>query len=206
MAKKEYLLKWVLRAQKIARLGFWDLDPVSNEFWWSDETFRILGLKPQSIIPGFDVFLERVLPDDRRLIIRQTELALISDENPYEVEYRIMRPDGTERIIHEEVLVERDKTGVPQKITGIIQDITECRRAQKEREELIEKLQNALNNVKALSGLLPICVHCKSIRDDQGYWNQIEVYLERHSEAEFSHGICKRCAKKYYPDMDIYPE
>ena len=62
----------------------------------------------------------------------------------------------------------------------------------------------ALSKIKTLSGLLPICSHCKKIRDDKGYWNQIESYIHKHSDAEFSHSICPECAKKYYPDMDLY--
>jgi sigma-B regulation protein RsbU (phosphoserine phosphatase) len=73
------------------------------------------------------------------------------------------------------------------------------KRHQEERERLIEKLQVALAKVKLLSGLLPICASCKKIRDDKGYWNQIESYIIEHSEAEFSHGICPECAKKLYP-------
>ena len=72
--------------------------------------------------------------------------------------------------------------------------------------EDITSLRNALANVKQLSGLLPICSHCKKIRDDKGYWNQIEVYIDQHSEATFSHGICQECAKKHYPDFDLYKE
>ena len=71
---------------------------------------------------------------------------------------------------------------------------------------MISELRDALKQVKTLRGLLPICAHCKKIRDDNGYWNQLESYLVKHSEAEFSHGICKECAEKYYPDMDIYEE
>ena len=67
-------------------------------------------------------------------------------------------------------------------------------------------MKQALDNVKQLTGLLPICSHCKKIRDDKGYWNQIEVYIDQHSEARFSHGICQECAKKYYPDFDLYGE
>lgn len=69
--------------------------------------------------------------------------------------------------------------------------------------QLIEKnreLEEALGKVKQLSGLLPICASCKKIRDDKGYWNQIESYIKEHSEAEFSHGICPECLKKLYPD------
>lgn len=69
-----------------------------------------------------------------------------------------------------------------------------------EREHLILELQNALAQVKTLSGLLPICSVCKKIRDDQGYWNRIETYISEHSCAQFSHGICPDCAKRYFPD------
>jgi acid phosphatase family membrane protein YuiD len=68
-----------------------------------------------------------------------------------------------------------------------------------EKDVLIKDLQEALNSVKTLKGLLPICSSCKKVRDDKGYWNQIEAYVSEHSEAEFSHGICPECAKKLYP-------
>ena len=64
-----------------------------------------------------------------------------------------------------------------------------------------EQLQDALNKVKLLSGFLPICASCKNIRDDNGYWNQIEYYIKEHSEAEFSHGICPECKDKLYPEL-----
>jgi hypothetical protein len=78
--------------------------------------------------------------------------------------------------------------------------------AEKKNQDLIEKLENALANVKQLSGLLPICGHCKKIRNDEGYWDQIESYIQKHTEAVFSHGICGECAKKYYPDYDIHKD
>ena len=63
------------------------------------------------------------------------------------------------------------------------------------------ELKEALSKVKILSGFLPICSSCKKIRDDKGYWNQIETYIGNHSEAEFTHGICPKCAKRLYPDF-----
>jgi hypothetical protein len=69
-----------------------------------------------------------------------------------------------------------------------------------EKSKVIKELQAALERVKTLSGMLPICSSCKKIRDDQGYWNQIEAYIAKHSEAEFSHGICPECARKLYPE------
>ncbi len=82
-----------------------------------------------------------------------------------------------------------------------LRDIAERQRAQEEHEKLISELQGALSKVKQLSGLLPICASCKKIRDDRGYWNQIEHYLRIHSEAEFSHGLCPQCMETLYPEF-----
>jgi hypothetical protein len=73
-------------------------------------------------------------------------------------------------------------------------------RAEAERERLIAELREALANVKTLKGLIPICSSCKKVRDDKGYWTQLESYLAQHSEAEFSHGLCVDCMRKLYPD------
>lgn len=81
-----------------------------------------------------------------------------------------------------------------------IEDRTTLRNAEKEREKLIDELQNALTEVRKLSGLLPICSFCKKIRDDKGYWSQLESYISEHSEARFSHGLCPECIKTHYPD------
>lgn len=72
-----------------------------------------------------------------------------------------------------------------------------------EKERLILQLQKALNEVKTLSGLIPICAQCKKVRDDKGYWNQIESYLHQHSGADFSHSICPDCLKILYPDVRL---
>jgi CheY-like chemotaxis protein len=71
----------------------------------------------------------------------------------------------------------------------------------KEKEKLVHELQSALATVKTLSGLLPICSSCKKIRDDTGYWNQIESYIRARSEAEFTHSICPNCSKTLYPGL-----
>ena len=83
---------------------------------------------------------------------------------------------------------------------GIIRDISERKHFEKERDQLILDLQSSLAKVKTLSGLLPICASCKKIRDDKGYWNQIEGYIRKHSDATFSHGICPQCTEKLYPE------
>jgi len=84
---------------------------------------------------------------------------------------------------------------------NLMSDITDRKQAEEERERLILELKEALSQVRTLSGLVPICASCKKIRNDKGYWEQIEVYIRDHSEAEFSHGICPECAQRLYPEL-----
>jgi len=88
----------------------------------------------------------------------------------------------------------------PLVLIASIRALLRIREGEAKREKLIQELQEALSKVKLLSGMLPICSSCKKIRDDKGYWNQIEAYIRDRSEAEFTHGICPECMKKLYPD------
>lgn len=89
--------------------------------------------------------------------------------------------------------------GERQLLYSIVHDISDRVRAEEEKEKLISDLTKALTKIKTLSGMLPICSSCKKIRNDKGYWEQLEVYLSEHSEAEFSHGMCPDCLGKFYP-------
>ncbi len=80
------------------------------------------------------------------------------------------------------------------------QEIIERTQTEKQKEKLISELQVVLKEITTLKGIIPICLHCKGIRDDKGYWTKLEKYITEHSSAEFSHGICPDCAKKLYPD------
>lgn len=95
----------------------------------------------------------------------------------------------------------RDLAGRITHFVAVKEDITARKLTETERTLLIQRLQDALANVKALSGLLPICAGCKKIRDDQGYWNQVESYVQQHSEATFTHGMCPECIKKFFPGI-----
>lgn len=85
-------------------------------------------------------------------------------------------------------------------VVWIAFNITALKTALLEKERLIEELQRAAQEIKTLKGILPICSHCKKIRDDRGYWNQLESYLSDHSDANLSHGICPECVDKFYAD------
>jgi hypothetical protein len=85
--------------------------------------------------------------------------------------------------------------------TSLRRHLRARQQAETERERVISELQEALANVKALRGLIPICSSCKKIRNDQGYWTQLETYLQQHTDAEFSHGLCMDCLRKLYPEF-----
>lgn len=82
----------------------------------------------------------------------------------------------------------------------LLRDVSERRRADAERDELIARLQEAVSSIKTLTGLIPICASCKKVRDDQGYWQQVEEYVSAHAQVEFSHGLCPACMAKLYSD------
>ena len=95
------------------------------------------------------------------------------------------------------------------KVTGemlvrAIRYAIERKRIENEKEQVIVELEAALAKVKLLSGFIPICASCKKIRDDTGYWQQVESYIQKHSNAEFSHSICPECSHRLYPEL--YPE
>ena len=87
--------------------------------------------------------------------------------------------------------------------SSISRNISERRRQEQERLKLIEELQHALEQVKLLSGLLPICAHCKKIRDPDGLWHQLETFIHERSEASFTHSLCPECVRHYFPDMKL---
>jgi len=95
----------------------------------------------------------------------------------------------------------RDEQGKCRGGVLVVRDIDDRKHAEEERSQLIEELRQALARVKTLSGLLPICASCKKIRDDRGYWNQIESYIRDHSEAQFTHGLCPECMSRLYPGL-----
>ncbi|WP_419655809.1 two component system sensor histidine kinase [Desulfosarcina variabilis str. Montpellier] len=88
-------------------------------------------------------------------------------------------------------------------ILCICRDITDRKKAESEKNAIINKLEKALAEVKTLRGFIPICANCKNIRNDNGYWQQVEQYVQDRSDAQFSHSLCPKCAKELYPDMNI---
>jgi PAS domain S-box-containing protein len=116
----------------------------------------------------------------------------------YEAQFRTHQNDARWAVINSRAIAEPQTRR--ELYEGSIEDATERKRAEDERERLILELQDALATVKSLSGLLPICASCKRIRDEAGSWNQIEAFIQSHSDAEFTHSFCPECMQRLYPE------
>jgi PAS domain S-box-containing protein len=157
-------------------------------------------------------------------VLGQPVSLLVPEDTPARLQDALRRVGGGEHVPpFEAVLAGRDGTrlhaaltvspirGGASRIVGasmIARDVSEARRLQEERERLIAELQVAVASVKTLRGLLPLCSACKKVRDDSGYWKQIEDYLRDNAHALISHGICPDCARTLYPEQyaQMFPE
>ena len=190
-----------------ARDGVWDWDVETNHVFFSQCWAEMLGYEPREISSDLHEWERRVHPEDMPAVRRDLENHFQGKTAYYQNEHRMLCKDGSYKwVLDRGKVVEWTEDGRPRRVIGTHADITEQKQREAEREALIRDLQEAMSEVKTLSGLLPICANCKKIRDDQGYWNQIEIYIQKHSDAEFSHGICRECAEKLYPDLKLYDD
>ena len=133
-------------AQRIAHLGNWEWNIVTNEIRWSDEVYRIFGLTPQEFGVTYGAFLNSVYPDDREFVKQSVNKALY-DKVPYSIDHRIVLPDGSERIVHEQAEVVFDSTGKAIQMNGTVQDVTERKRAEEEIKRLFTAIDQSINVV-----------------------------------------------------------
>jgi PAS domain S-box-containing protein len=168
---------------------------------WAGAVEEVTGYAPEEIqnITISD-WQKHIHPDDFASVV----FAIADAKNfskQYLIEYRLQCKDGTYIYVEDRGVFLKDESGTAMRMLGAIANITDRKTASLERESLISSLQSALADVKTLSGLVPICSNCKKIRDDRGYWTQLEAYIQEHSAAKFSHGVCPDCMSKLYPGL-----
>jgi len=160
---------------------------------------EMLGYAEEELI-GLSI-ADITLPEDIEKSATLSKQALTGEIPIFQIEKRYFKKNGEILWINLTVTTMHDQMGKVLYAIGMMEDISERKLSGQQKEKLISDLHGALAEIKKLRGILPICSSCKKIRDDKGYWNQIEVYIRDHSEAEFSHGICPECAKKLFPDF-----
>ena len=160
---------------------------------------KIFGYDPAELQTM--LFSDFTHPDDVGKHMASYEKLVAGEIDYFNMRKRFIHKDG--RVVWTQVTVSlvRNDNAKPQFVIGIVEDITARKLAEDEKERLIAELQKALDEIKILRGIIPICSHCKKIRDDQGFWNRVEIYIEQHTEALFSHGICPDCLRDHYPNI-----
>lgn len=189
------------------RDGVWDWNAVTDEVFFSKRWKEMLGYEEDEISNTLSEWDKRLHPDDRESVYTDLNLHLDGKTSYYENEHRLKCKDGSYKwILDRGKIISWTEDGKPLRIVGTHTDITLRKEIEIENHRLLNDLKNALEKVKKLSGLLPICAKCKKIRDDKGYWKQLEAYIGDHSEAEFSHSICPDCAKQLLAEEYIEDE
>lgn len=184
--------------------GVWDWDARTDLVFFSSRWKSMLGFSDDEVGDTLAEWESRVHPEDKEAAYADLARHFSGETPVYQNEHRLLCKDGSYKwILDRGKVIERSETGEPLRIIGTHSDITDRKGYEAEREAMITELNAALATVKKLSGLLPICSYCKKIRDDKGYWNQIERFIQENSDAEFTHSICQDCLKKYFPDYDI---
>lgn len=156
---------------------------------------RVLGFTPAEMMSR--PFIELVHPDDRERTLAQNRDVRVGGQ-ALGFENRYLCKDGTYKWLLWNATPEPGE-GV---IYGVARDVTARKRAEEERERLVQELQTAMAEVRTLQEILPICSYCRKIRDDENYWDSVEGYLARHTGTRFSHSICPDCyAAEIEPEL-----
>ncbi|MCK4536875.1 MAG: EAL domain-containing protein, partial [Desulfuromonadales bacterium] len=186
-------------AQRIAKLGNWDWDIVNKRLYWSDETYRIFGLRPQEFEPSFKAFLGMVSPEDRESLERAVQGAL-QGEGGYSMEYRLVLPDNAIRYVYEQGEVTFDNMGSPVNLVGTVYDITERKRTEKAVVAKHAFLQTVIDGV--VEPIMVIDLNYKTVmmnRAANPYWPDQPLVEEEYCCYQISHHSDKPCSGKDHP-------
>lgn len=166
---------------------------------WNSGAERVFGFAAPEMIGES---IECIMPRDRQSEILDMRDLIERGRRVDRVETVRLRKDGRKIDVSITISPIKNAEGIIHGASIVARDVTERKEQEKERLHLIQELTEALKRVKTLSGLLPICASCKKIRNDDGYWEQVETYIKSRSNAEFTHGICPDCVKELYPEYE----
>ena len=161
---------------------------------------RMFGYADKSEVHGMNAAL--LFPGEEIRYFADVQAVIDVSDGDTE-EFTVQTKDGDKCFVEISSSVVRNSEGKVEGRMASFVDITRRKQLEQEQKNLIQKLQDALEKIKTLRGLIPICAACKNIRDDRGFWHRVEEYISEHSEAIFSHGVCPDCMKKLYPEVNM---
>lgn len=190
----------VRQALESAGFDIWENNFVTGETFGSNRNIlENLGYLEVEMPKNVEELLTFVHPEDQKKAEELMQNHFSGKTPRYQAELRIKAKDGSWHWIGNYGRVEkRNADGGVTRFIGVNFDINKRRIIEEELAEQNRELREALEHIKTLQGIIPICSYCKKIRDDQGYWDQVETYICRHTEAEFSHSVCPDCMVKHY--------
>lgn len=196
----------------LSGIGYWKVNLVDGTLTVSDSFWEMLGYNPGDLEQTLDNLKKIHHPDDWNPGWEKISLLLKGDIPVYENEIRYLTKNKTWMWCEVKGIVSKyDDKGNPLVFMGYGKDISAIREMKQRIKKLTlleqdyhAQLKKALADIKSLSGIIPICSSCKNIRNDKGYWKEVESFMEEHSEALFSHGLCDQCAEQLYKDEGWY--
>ena len=185
--------------------GFWDWNIETGEVIRNDRWAQMLGyFTVAEFENNTDTWTNSIYPDDRDAAWASINDHLEDRTCCHDLEYRMLTKDGGFKWIHDHAqIVQRDVNGAPLRMSGTHTDISERKKMEQEKDELVHSLKEALAEIKDLRGIIPICSYCHNIRDEKGAWDALESYIAKHTDAKFSHGICPKCLPKALSEANI---
>ncbi|GEM_PF-2868864 len=168
----------------------------------SEGAFDLTGFRSAELqVGGTQVFGELIHPEDQELVAEGVA-AGNRGKRRFHFQYRLRRKEGGYVWVWEQGILVQGEDGT-EMLEGFICNIDEQKQLEQEKLSVIADQERVLSELKRLQGIIPVCAHCKKVRTDDGDWQMLEAYIQEHSEAEFSHGICPECMKELYPEYDF---
>lgn len=181
-----------LQAGSLDGIWYWDLETGIDE-WMSPRFWGVLGYDPDEKRHLVSEWQELIFSEDLAQATDNFHKHCADPNHPYDQIVRYRHKNGSTVWVRCRGIAIRNDEGKPVRMLGAHTDITSQKEAEQELHKTNDDLRKALEEIKTLQGIIPICARCKKIRDEKGYWDQVESYISKHSLALFSHGICPDC-------------
>jgi len=194
LMKSDDVLFEFLQAGSLDGIWYWDLETGTDE-WLSPRFWSVLGYDPDEMRHLASEWMSIIFPEDLEHATDNFNKHCADPNHPYDQIVRYRHKNGSTVWVRCRGVAVRDDEGRPIRILGAHTDITSQMQAEQELKQANEALRKALDEIKTLRGIIPICGQCNKIRNEEGYWDRVEEYISKHTQALFSHGLCPDCYK-----------
>ncbi len=202
MNKNDVLFEF-LQAGSLDGIWYWDLETGIDE-WLSPRFWKVLGYDPADKRHLASEWKDLIFPEDLAQATDNFNKHCSDPSHPYDQIVRYRHKNGSTVWVRCRGIAIRNEEGKPVRMLGAHTDITSQKQAEEELQKANDELRKALEEIKTLQGIIPICAQCKKIRDEKGYWDRVESYISKHTQALFSHGLCPDCYEQAVKEIESF--